>query len=469
VQLQLYNTLTRKEEAVFAEDQKTLRFYCCGPTVYGPAHIGNFRTFVLQDLFRRVVEATGLPTLHVRNVTDVDDKTIRSANNAGTGLNDFTSKWLQQFEADAAALNLLPPHHSPSAVGHIQDQIDLIGKLLEKDLAYITPDHSVYYRISAFSDYGKLTHLDREQLRPNADQRLNDADEYDKESLSDFALWKAWKPEDGECKWDSPWGPGRPGWHLECSTMCMKYLGESFDLHSGGVDLCFPHHENEIAQSEGATGKPFARHWFHINHLRVEGEKMSKSLGNLYTIQDVQSWGFSPADLRYVLLSGHYRQPLNFTRDSLGAARSALERIRKVLNACQAIVPESESPLPWPQNLFYPVLEALGDDLNTPRALGALHTVLGTIESRLKARSLQDEEKTVVYHDLSLACDLLGLDMTIQTPPAEIPDAVRQLAEQRLAARAAKDWTQSDQLRDAIAQEGWSVKDTKDGYELTKG
>ncbi len=470
MQLRLYNTLTRQEEPVFAEDGQTLRFYCCGPTVYGPAHIGNFRTFVLQDLFRRTVEATGLKTLHVRNVTDVDDKTIRGANAISQSLENFTAHWLEQFEKDATALHLLSPHQSPSAVAHIKEQIELIERLIEKNLAYETDDHSVYYRISAFPEYGKLAHLDREQLKPNADQRLNASDEYDKESLNDFALWKAWKTEDGPCQWDSPWGPGRPGWHLECSTMAMKYLGESFDLHSGGVDLIFPHHENEIAQSEGATGKPFARHWFHINHLRVEGEKMSKSLGNLHTLADIESWGFRADELRYVLLSGHYRQPLNFTRDSLHAARSALDRIRKVMKTCQAIVPETDSPLPWSQNLFFPVLEALCDDLNTPKALGALHTVLGSVETRLKAGSLLDGEKTVVYGDLCLACELLGLDPESSTPHADaaIPPAITALAEQRLAARAAKDWSRADELRDALAQEGWSVKDAQDGYELTK-
>jgi cysteinyl-tRNA synthetase len=466
--LSLYNTLTRKEEPVFAEDGKKLRFYCCGPTVYGPAHIGNFRTFVLQDLFRRVVEATGLRTLHVRNITDVDDKTIRGANEAGRSLQDFTRGWLEQFEKDAAALNLLPPHQSPSAVGHIREQIDLIEQLIKKDLAYVTEDQSVYYRISAFPEYGKLAHLDRDQLKPNADQRLNDADEYDKESLSDFALWKSWKPDDGECKWDSPWGPGRPGWHLECSTMCMKYLGESFDLHSGGVDLTFPHHENEIAQSEGVTGKTFARHWFHINHLRVEGQKMSKSLGNLHTLEEIEDWGFTGVELRYVLLSGHYRQALNFTRDSLDAARSAIQRIRNVLKQCESVLPEPASDVPWEQNLFASVLRELCSDLNSPKGLGALHSTLGTVETRLKSGALQDSEKAVVYGDLSQACDLLGLDISTREQEEVIPESVRALADDRQAARAAKDWAKADELRDALAQEGWTVKDSKDGYELIK-
>ena len=270
--INLYNTLTRTVESLEPMDGQCLRFYCCGPTVYGRAHVGNFRTFVMQDVFRRVVEAAGMKTQHVRNITNVDDKTIRGSIEAGQSLEEFTEHWTQLHQADCETLAMLPPHEEPSAIAHVPEQIELIGQLMEKDLAYQSDNGSIYYRIAAFEEYGKLCHLNKDDVRHNADRRLNTADEYDKENASDFALWKIWREEDGDNAWDSPWGRGRPGWHIECSAMSMKYLGESFDLHSGGVDLIFPHHENEIAQSEGVTGTTFARHWFHVAHLKVEGE-----------------------------------------------------------------------------------------------------------------------------------------------------------------------------------------------------
>lgn len=463
--------MSRQEEPVFADKDETLRFYCCGPTVYAPAHIGNFRTFLLQDLFRRVIEATGLQTCHVRNVTDVDDKTIRGANENGESLSDFTAYWRAKFEADASELNCLPPHHAPSAVAHIPEQIALTEKLISKGLAYVADDHSVYYRISAFPDYGKLAGLNMEEMRPNADQRLNTSDEYDKESLNDFALWKAWKPEDGDFKWESPWGPGRPGWHLECSTMSMIYLGESFDLHSGGVDLKFPHHENEIAQSEGATGKPFVRHWFHINHLRVENQKMSKSLGNLYTLAEIKEWGFTPSELRYVLLSGHYRQPLNFSRESLTAAHSALQRIQKAAqNLGAESLSKSGSTTSIQSTRYSGVLQALCEDLNTPNALGKLHTALGNLEKEIKSNTLSEEDKPAEIAALESVCALLGVwpENKDNDASATVPDKILQLAEERLAAKTAKDWQKADALRDQIAAQGWQVKDSKHGYDLEK-
>ncbi len=339
--LQLHDTLTRQMLAVVPADGKTLRFYCCGPTVYGPAHIGNFRTFVAQDVFRRVVELSGTPTLHVRNITDVDDKTIRDSIKAGQSLTEFTQHWTKQFHADCAALNLLPPHVEPKATEHIPHQIRMIEDLIASGHAYAAADGSVYFRVASFADYGKLSHLEDRELRLGAAQGANDSDEYTKDSLADFALWKAHKPEDGDNFWDSPWGRGRPGWHLECSAMSLEYLGEDFDLHSGGVDLIFPHHENEIAQSCCATGGQFARHWMHIAHLMVDGGKMSKSLGNLYTLDDLKHRGFTPAEVRYVLVSGHYRQPLNFTLHSLDAARAALMKLAKFEKLAARKRPES--------------------------------------------------------------------------------------------------------------------------------
>ncbi|MEM9283495.1 MAG: cysteine--tRNA ligase, partial [Verrucomicrobiota bacterium] len=310
--LSLYDTLTREIRPVQPIDSATLRFYCCGPTVYGPAHIGNFRTFVIQDVFRRVVEASGTATRHVRNITDVDDKTIRQSQEEDRSLNEFTAAWTERFHEDCAALGILPPHVEPSAVAHLPEQIDLISRLMEKGHAYQTPDGSVYYDVRSFPAYGRLSRLAEREITTGEVDR-EQADEYERASAADFALWKAARPEDGPNRWPSPWGDGRPGWHIECSAMAIKHLGETFDLHSGGVDLVFPHHENEIAQSEAATGKIFAHHWLHVAHLTVEGRKMSKSLGNLYTLADLANRGFTAMELRYVLISGCYRQPLNFT------------------------------------------------------------------------------------------------------------------------------------------------------------
>ena len=324
--LKLYDTLTRGVRDVFPMDEQTVRFYGCGPTVYGPAHIGNFRTFVMQDVFRRVLETSGQKTFHVRNLTDVDDKTIRQSQEEGLKLEDFTNKWTARFRKDCKLLNLMSPHAEPSAVSHIPEQISLIQRLIDAGKAYQASDGSVYFKVGAFSAYGRLSRLADREITTNETSRES-SDEYDRESAADFALWKARRVEDGENYWESPWGQGRPGWHIECSAICMKHLGESFDLHSGGVDLVFPHHENEIAQVEAVTCKTFARHWFHIAHLMVEGQKMSKSLGNLYTLEDLEEKGYKPEEIRYLLLSGNYRHPLNFTFDSLGAARKALSKL----------------------------------------------------------------------------------------------------------------------------------------------
>lgn len=460
MELSLYNTLTRNVESVLPRDGRQLHFYCCGPTVYGPAHIGNLRTFVLQDLFRRTVEFLGVDTCHVRNVTDVDDKTIRESQQAGLPLDEFTGKWRSKFARDCEALNIIPPHHEPSAVEHIPDQIQLIARLVEKGHAYRAENGSIYFRIESFPDYGKLSGLRQADIRHNASERLVDSDEYGKESSRDFALWKVWKPKDGSNHWDSPWGPGRPGWHIECSAMSMRYLGESFDLHSGGIDLVFPHHENEIAQSESATGQPFARHWFHVAHLRVEGEKMSKSLGNLHVLDDVLGRKFSPAALRYLLLSGHYRQPLNFTWKSLAGAESAWRRILKHLEGIE-LPPEDEACRSALETAaFEPVLEGLCEDLNTPKALGALNSALKD--------AAHDGLPQPVLRDMARILDLLGLARTAfpDNNDEPVPPEVEELARRRQEARTAHRWQEADALRDELRERGWEVRDNDTGYEL---
>ena len=465
----LINTPTGKKETVYASDGKTLRFYCCGPTVYGPAHIGNFRTFTIQDVFRRTAETLGIATKHVRNITDFDDKTIRTSQAENKSLVEFTDFWKNKFHNDCDALNNLPPHIEPSALAHIPEQIDLIQGLMDKGLAYQAADKSVYFRINAWEDYGKLSGLQKDDRRENADGRLNADDEYAKEDFADFALWKAWKPEDGPNKWESPWGPGRPGWHVECSAMSMKYLGESYDLHSGGIDLLFPHHENEVAQSEGCTGQQFVRHWFHLTHLLVDGAKMSKSLGNLYTLDDIKAGGYTAEELRYVLISGHYRQQLNFTWDSLKAARSALSKLRKFKatlekqaadnNASATAPSDNEEPF-FP---FAPVMTAMADDLNVAKALGQLFTITAKLEKephQLNQATLEAFSKIMYALGFKLEADANN------ETQAEAPESVKALAEARWNAKQSKDWVEADRLRAEITEQGWTVKDAKDGYEL---
>jgi cysteinyl-tRNA synthetase len=468
--LRLYDTLRRQNLEVVPADGKTLRFYCCGPTVYGPAHIGNFRTFVLQDVFRRVVELSGVPTRHVRNITDVDDKTIRDSRAQGRDLREFTAFWRDRFQEDCRRLNLLPPHVEPGAVDHIPHQIGMIGKLMAGGHAYQGGDGSVYFRVSSFPRYGKLSHLDEREIVLGAS--ANDADEYQKDALADFALWKARKPEDGGNFWPSPWGEGRPGWHLECSAMSHEYLGEGFDLHSGGVDLCFPHHENEIAQSEAATGREMCRHWFHITHLMVNGGKMSKSLGNFYTLSELAERGFTPAELRYALVSSHYRQPLNFvSRDksgeetfpSLTSARQAMERLAK---AARRLAERAGNP-PVPAygeflggtdpGVFAPAWQALLDDMNTPEALGQIFTAL---------RDLEDAEPLAGFRGLHFMLAALGLVLPEEQTAAPVPEAIRDLAQKRWEAKLSRDWARADAFRLELAALGWQIKDGKEGYEI---
>lgn len=462
--MRLQDTLSRTEKTIAPIDGKTYRFYCCGPTVYGPAHIGNFRTFVLQDVFRRTLETGGTRTLHVRNITDVDDKTIRDSQATGMTLLDFTKGWTEKFHVDCDALACLPPHIEPSAIAHIPQQISMVEMLIQKGNAYASEDGSVYFKISSFPAYGRLSRLDERELDLGKTQNARaNADEYEKDSISDFVLWKARREEDGENFWDSPWGQGRPGWHLECSAMIAEYLGDSFDMHSGGVDLVFPHHENEIAQSQCACGGHFAAHWFHIIHLLVDGGKMSKSLGNMYTLEDLAKKGFTAMEVRYVLIGSHYRKPLNFTLDSLSGAKEALANLAKSA-AKLAEKMGSETFLPSADfGTFQAAWESLNDDLNTPAALGGIFTGLR------EASKLNGAEAAAALAGLNRILKALGITLPeILSETISIPAAIHQLAETRWAARSNKDWASSDKLRDELSAEGWAMKDGKDSYELTK-
>ena len=449
-------------------DGKSVRFYCCGPTVYGPAHVGNFRTFVLQDVFRRTLEANGYKTYHARNLTDVDDKTIRQSQAEGVSLSEFTQRWTKRFEQDCEALNLLTPHIQPSAVGHVPEQIALIERLIEGGKAYQAPDGSVYFKVDAFEKYGALSRLAERQITTSSTERES-SDEYDRDSAADFALWKARRPEDGENYWESPWGQGRPGWHIECSAICLKHLGESFDLHSGGVDLVFPHHENEIAQVEAVTDKPFARHWFHIAHLMVEGTKMSKSLGNLYTLEDIQARGHTAEEVRYVLLSGSYRQPLNFTFDSLQAAGKALKKISDFSSRIQFNTTANTGGQSTGFGPFKPVLDAVSNDLNTADALGKLFGLIRELSDAWESGEFEKDvqAKETLHNGFRAVLDLFGFSL-IQEKQDVVPDEILALAEERWQAKLSKDWAAADLLRGKIEQAGWAVKDSKDSYMLSK-
>ncbi len=465
--LLLYDTKSREVREVRASDGQAVRFYCCGPTVYGPAHIGNFRTFVLQDVLRRVIEATGLAMLHVRNLTDVDDKTIRESRARGESLGEFTARWTRKFREDCEKLGMLPPHIEESAVATIPLQIELVSKLVERGNAYVSSDGSVYFKVSSFARYGELSRLCEREVMEGAGGR-QDGDEYDRESASDFALWKARRPEDGENFWPSPWGEGRPGWHTECAAMSLHHLGVGFDLHGGGMDLIFPHHENEIAQGCCATGGEFARHWFHVAHLMVDGTKMSKSLGNLHTLEDVEAQGFLPADLRFLLASGHYRQPLNFTWDSLTAAKKAVRRIARLAAKLDQMPVGEDEPMTLEASPFGGVFGALCNDLNTPDALGRLFTAMKPLEALPVTAVIQPGLAKAFRQAISL----FGLESKLIAQLGEeprgmqAPDDVQALADERWRAKAARDWARADELRARLASAGWLVKDTKDGYSL---
>jgi cysteinyl-tRNA synthetase len=450
--IQLFDSLERKlKPLVPAQQDGIYRFYNCGPTVYAEAHIGNFRTFVVNDVLRRILDLEFPGKVkHVRNLTDVDDKTIKRARDEGRTLAAVTKQWTDKFHADCDALNCLRPHVEPTATGHIQEQVDMIDVLMKKGNAYRAADGSVYFKVASFGDYGRLSRVKERELQVGSalshKSQAVDADE--KEDATDFALWKAHKAEDGTNSWDSPWGPGRPGWHIECSAMSKKHLGDTIDLHTGGEDLLFPHHENEIAQSECCNGALFAHHWYHSKHLLVDGAKMSKSLGNLYTLDDLKAKGFSPMALRYALLSGHPRKQLNFTLESLHAAESALHTLR----AYRASLPAETTGA---HDTFGHVITALHDDLNTPAAFGALFTVVNR----------KGGEADLASFDRAMFA--LGLDLkAADLPKAEAPAAVVALANQRWAAKAAKDWAAADALRKEIAAAGWSMLDRKDGYSL---
>jgi cysteinyl-tRNA synthetase len=448
-----YSTLTRSKDEFEPLDDRKVGLYTCGPTVYDYAHIGNWRTYLFEDILRRHLEYRGFTVRHVMNITDVDDKTIRGAMARGISLDEYTAPFIEGFFEDRDTLNVLPAHVYPRATEHIPEMLALIRTLLDKGFAYRAEDGSIYYDISKFPGYGKLSHFRIEDLKAGARVR---SDEYEKAQVSDFALWKAWDEADGTVFWETEFGRGRPGWHIECSAMSSKYLGQTFDIHTGGVDNIFPHHENEIAQSEGATGRQFVRYWMHSEHLLVDGRKMSKSLGNFYTLRDVIGKDYDPMAFRYLVLGAHYRTKLNFTWKAMDSAATTLENLYEFVGRLDRTESTGlEDAVERARNAFG---EALDDDLNTPVALAA---VFGLV----KEVNIHGKGGREVY-DAMLDFDrILGIGLAEGAKPvtAEVPPEIEALLAEREKARKAKDFATSDRIREELAAAGYVIEDTPEG------
>src|SRR3954469_8547107 len=463
----LYNTLSRSIESFAPSDGETVRMYTCGPTVYKPAHLGNFRTFLFEDLLRRVLALRGWKLVQVMNLTDVDDKIIKSASEQGITISEVTAPVVQTFNTDRAFLRIQDAEVYPRATDHIPEMLAIVKRLVERGLAYLADDGTVYFAIDKFKDYGKLSRLDTREVRAGARVLQDD---YSKENAQDFALWKAAKPEDEAtgAAWDSPWGRGRPGWHLECSAMAMKYLGETLDVHGGGIDLIFPHHEDEIAQSEGATGKPFSRFWCHGEFLLTDGSKMAKRLGNVSTVQDLREKGVPAAAFRHFVFSTHYRKQLNMSGEALEASIEGVRRIgdfAQRLAEAKAATPELEKIA---EEADADVTAALFDDLNAPIALGALFTFIRRANAELDRNGVDKralEKAREVFARINSVLDVV--------PEAEGADPeVTRWVEERLAARKAarvqRDFARADAIRAEIEGRGIAIEDTPHGTKWKK-
>lgn len=472
VSLKLFNTLTRRVEEFVPVQTGTRKvgMYCCGPTVYDFGHIGNFRTFVFSDLVRRYLEFKGYKVLHVMNITDVEDKIIKRVGETGKSLRDYTGPYEQAFLEDMRTLQCLTPHHTPRATEHIQEIIWLIEALLQRGIAYQAADKSVYFSIEKYQAaghrYGQLVNLNFEQMRPGA--RVA-SDEYSKEAVADFALWKARVPDDGNVFWPSPWGEGRPGWHIECSAMSMKYLGNSFDFHLGGEDLVFPHHEDEIAQSEGAGCQSpncrFVKYWLHGAHLLVEGKKMSKSLGNFFTLRDLLAKGFNGREIRQLLLSGHYRETFNFTIEGLQGARQSVARIDECVAKLQAAAGGNVRG-PAETDTVEAFTQALDDDLNVSAGWAVVFEWVREMNRLLAANEMSAERAKTALATWEKMDTVFGLGRASQAEGA--PAEIEALLQQREAARKSKDFKLADSLRGELRSKGWLIEDTPKGPKLKR-
>lgn len=465
--LKIYNTESRKKEEVLPLDGKTIHMYTCGPTIYNYAHIGNFRTYVAEDLLRRSLKFLGYQIIQAMNITDIDDKTIKAAIEQKVSLPEYTRPYEEAFFEDLHFLNIEPVEYYPRATEYIEEMILIIQKLLELKIAYQGADKSIYFSIAKFPSYGRLSHLCLDQLEAGASNRMSE-DEYEKEHIADFALWKAYDPEkERGIYWESPFGPGRPGWHIECSAMAMKLLGSSIDIHAGGVDNMFPHHENEIAQSEAFSCSQFVKYWVHIEHLLIDHKKMSKSLGNFYTLRDLIAKGYEGRHIRYLLLQTHYRTQLNFTLRALEAARASLQRIddfiiRLKTLAMDLAVDSTTHILRKAEEMFY---LHLADDLNISAALAVLFELIRQVNTLCDEKKVSLNEAKRIFTFLQKIDTVLGC---IFVEEESIPEELQEALRLRQHARREKNWKLADSYRDKIQTQGYCIEDSPQGPRLKK-
>jgi len=458
--LKLYNTLTRKKEEFKPIKKDYVRLYSCGPTVYDFAHIGNFRAYIFSDLLRRYLKYKNYKVKQIMNLTDVDDKTIKGSRKEGVVLAEYTLKYKEAFFEDIKKLNIENVEFYPEATKHIKEMVVLIKTLLNKKYAYKSDDGSIYYDISKFKNYGKLAHLDMKGLKKGARVKH---DEYEKEKTHDFALWKAYDEEDGDVFWKTELGKGRPGWHIECSAMSMKYLGESFDIHTGGVDLIFPHHENEIAQSEAATKKKFVKYWIHNEHLLVDGKKMSKSLGNFYTLRDILKKGYNPKAIRYLLLSTHYRQKLNFTFKVLEAAKNSIDRLNNFVFNLKNIkeTKDNKEVSALIKKVKEEFEKEMDDDLNISKALAVIFDFMRDVNKLI----ISKKDAKEIYNVMFNFNKVLGV---LEEKEEKISKEIQDLINEREKARKNKDYKKADEIRNELRKKGFIIEDTKEGPRLKK-
>ena len=456
-----FNSFTREKEKFVPIEKGKVKMYTCGLTVYDFGHIGNYRAFIFEDLLRRWLEYRGFKVTQVMNLTDVDDKAIKASIKNKVPLKEYTERYTRAFFEDVATLNIEKAEHYPKATEHIPEMVALITKLIEKGYAYKGEDGSIYYEVSKFKDYGKLANIKVENLKLGSRVKV---DEYAKEEAQDFALWKAWNEEDGDAFWEAPFGKGRPGWHIECSAMSMKYLGETLDIHCGGVDNLFPHHENEIAQSEAATGKKFVNYWLHNEHLLIDGRRMAKSLGNYYTVRDLVTKGYDPKSIRYLLLATHYRQQVNFTFEGLEAAKNTLDRLTNFVHRLldsdgKGSGEQLKLLIGQVQNGFE---NAMDDDLNISVALAALFDFIRDINNLIDGNMLSKEEAHEVYSLMLRFDKVLGVIGEIKKEE-KLPKEAEELIRRREEARKAKDWKTADDIRQQLKAMGILIEDTSQG------
>ena len=461
------NSLTHRLQEFTPITEGFVGLYTCGPTVYNYAHIGNFRAYTFEDLLKRTLLFNGLKVKHVMNLTDVDDKTIKGSQAAGIPLTTFTKQYKEAFFNDIKTLRLIPADVYPAATDHVPEMIQLIQTLFDKGIAYQAEDKSVYFSLAKWPKYGQLVHIERDQMLTGARFSM---DEYTKESVGDFALWKAWDEKDGDVAWDSPWGKGRPGWHIECSAMSSKYLGKTFDIHCGGIDNMFPHHEDEIAQSEAANGVKFVNYWLHCAHLMVEGQKMSKSLGNFYTLRDILAKGYTGREIRWVLIATHYRQSLNFSFKALDDARTSIQRIEALITRLKDAHPLADKGVEETQKATQEAIDAfrnaLNDDLNISAALGALFDLVRELNRLLDKGDCAGAAATTALQCIAQIDTVLD----VCKPDAEdgVPAEIQKMADDRQAARRAKDFATADALRKQLDDLGWVIEDTPKGPHIKR-